>query len=76
MSRPIIRCGLIQQGRSNLKYHAIRADGTAACSSYIPVVHQPFTAASIPLADRCNAPACRKLFANADKDRAEEPVNG
>lgn len=76
MSWPTIRCGLVQQGRSNLKFHAIRADGTAACSSYIPVVHQPFAAASIPPADRCSAPACRKLFATADKDRAEELAHG
>lgn len=76
MSRPVIRCGLVQQGRSNLKYHAIREDGTAACSSYIPVVHQPFPAASISPADRCNAAACRKLFATADKHRTGESAHG
>lgn len=76
MAEPVIRCGLVQQGRSNLKYHALRADGTAACSSYIPVVHQTFSAASISPADRCNAVACRKLFATADKQRTEEFIHG
>lgn len=64
MSR-IINCGLIEQGVGNLKYHALREDGTAACSSYIRVVRQPFPASSIQQADRCNSPACRKLFAVA-----------
>lgn len=76
MAEPVIRCGLVEQGRSNLKYHAIRADGTAACSSHILVVPQPFSAASIPPADRCNSSACRKLFATADQERAEAFAHG
>lgn len=76
MADPVIRCGLVEQGRSNLKFHAIRADGTAACSSHILVVPQPFSAASIPPEDRCNSTACRKLFAMADQERAEAFAHG
>lgn len=73
MSR-VIHCGLIGQGLGNLKYHALREDDTAACSSYIRVARQPFPASSIQQGDRCNAPACRKLFAVADQQATSHGV--
>lgn len=67
MSKPI-RCGIISEGTSNLKVHALREDGTASCSNYLFV--RPWGAAKdVDKSMRCKSPACRKRFAEADQER-------
>lgn len=60
-----IRAGLVTQGTATLKYHALRSDETAACSSYLPV--QPMGLAhEIDNDIRCKSKSCMKLFKEAD----------
>lgn len=60
-----VRAGLVTQGTSTLKYHALRPDDTAACSSHLPV--EPAGPASkIESNHRCRSRACAKLFKEAD----------
>lgn len=60
-----IFAGMISEGTSNLKYHALRPDGAAACSSSL-LVYRQGAAARIEEALRCRAKACQKLFLEAD----------
>lgn len=62
-----IFAGLVSEGTSNLKYHALRPDETAACSSSLPVRREG-PASSIDNDLRCRARACHKLFRQADLD--------
>jgi len=61
-----IRAGMLGAGLSNLKIHALRADGSAACSSYLFIEGPEYLARDITRSSRCNSPACRKLYAAAD----------
>lgn len=60
----------VSEGLSKLKVHAMRPDGTAACSNYLLVVRgaQAYT---IPTPIRCTSRACQKLFAEADRKQAK-----
>ncbi|QOD01558.1 hypothetical protein IYR97_23860 (plasmid) [Pseudomonas fulva] len=60
-----IFAGLVSEGTSNLKYHALRQDGTAACSSYL-MVEREGDAHLIKQDHRCRSKACAKLFREAD----------
>lgn len=57
---------VLTEGNSKLKFHAMREDGTAACSSYIHVSRDG-PASSVPRALRCRSSACHTLFAQADR---------
>jgi hypothetical protein len=59
-----ILAGLVSEGTSNLKYHALRP-GTAACSSYL-MVQREGEAHLIQQDHRCRAKGCAKLFREAD----------
>lgn len=61
-----IRVGIVSEGTSVLKFHALRDDGTAACSSYLNVAEvRDMQADAIPPRSQCKAKACQKLFARA-----------
>ncbi len=64
MSKRIL-AGIVTEGRSNLQFHALRDDDTAACSSYICVRRSGF-ASEISKSARCKSRACQKRFAEAD----------
>lgn len=61
-----IKAGIVSQGTSNLRFHALRDDGTAACSDYLYVIWGGDLARDIPLSSRCGSRACKRLFAIAD----------
>lgn len=67
-----ILAGLVSEGTSTLKYHALRQDGTAACSSFL-MVKTEGDAHLIQLDHRCRAMACAKLFREADLAAKTEP---
>jgi hypothetical protein len=60
-----IFAGLVSEGMSTLKFHALRVDGTAACSSSL-LVRREGEAYLIEKEHRCRAKACAKLFQEAD----------
>lgn len=60
-----ILAGIVSEGASALKFHALRNDETAACSSYL-VVSRYAPAHTISMSSRCKSKACQKLFSQAD----------
>lgn len=69
-----IMAGILKESRSNLVYHALRPDGTAACSNYLNVSREG-PARLIPHGSRCRAKACQSLFRKADEpSTANKPV--
>lgn len=69
-----ILAGLVSEGTSNLKYHALRPDGTAACSSYL-MVQREGDAHLIQQDHRCRAKGCAKLFREADLEAKAKSDN-
>lgn len=69
-----IYAGLVTEGTSTLKYHALRQDGTAACSSYL-MVRREGEAHSIHKDHRCRTKACAKLFREADHAAMATPTD-
>lgn len=62
-----IKTGICTEGTNLLKYHALRDDGSAACSSRLPVsTDHTLTAKEVPADLRCQAKACQKLYKLAD----------
>ncbi len=69
-----IFAGLVSEGTSTLKYHALRVDDTAACSSYL-LVRREGEAHLIEKDHRCHTKACAKLFREADIAANAKPGN-
>ena len=69
-----IFAGLVSEGTSTLKYHALRQDDTAACSSSL-MVRREGEAHLIQQDHRCRAKACAKLFREADLAANAKPDN-
>lgn len=68
MTEPI-KVGICTAGRSILKYHALRDNECAACSSMLPVsTEHTMTAKQVPVEMRCKAKACEKLYKLADSE--------
>lgn len=67
-----ILAGLVSEGTSTLKYHALLHDGTAACSSFL-MVRREGDAHLIQLDHRCRAKGCAKLFREADLAAKPKP---
>lgn len=63
-----IRAGAVTEGLSNLKHHALREDGSAACGNHLLVRVDGF-AADIPDDCRCQSRACVALFRKADEQK-------
>lgn len=61
-----IKAGMLGDGLSKLVFHALRPDGSAACSSYLHVRYRGEFAREIGAQRRCKSRACQKLFALAD----------
>ena len=65
-----VRAGTLGAGTSFLRWHALREDGTAACSSYLHIEGRTELARDIRPNQQCRSRACQKLFKAAGDSHA------